>query len=234
MYTNPNATPYDFSDVFANSSYAGHIPEAIVGVVLAIFGIFLLIFLVVIILTIIINWKLLEKMGNEGWKAIIPVYNTWSLCEGIGLCPHWAWITVVASAVLSNVPVIGPLFASVVGIYFTVIFCISLSRSFGKSDGFAVLLFFFYPIVGFFLLKNDFLGAKPCHDYVFDDWIKLDKNKVQEANVVEEKKEETKEEEKKEEVKEEQVEETAKFCTSCGQKIEDDTKFCPGCGKEVN
>ena len=160
-------------------------------------------------------------MGNEGWKALIPVYNTWSLCEGIGLCPHWAWIVVVAGAVLSPIPGLGGLAATVITMYFAIIYCISLARTFGKSDGFAALLFFFFPIAGFFLLSGEYDGPKACHDIVFDDWIKTNKkeeNKVSEAKVVEEEK---------------KPEEDVKYCPACGTKVDKDTKYCPSCGKEL-
>lgn len=42
-------------------------------VFLAIVGIFVLLILAIIIIA---NWKLFEKAGEPGWKAIIPIYNT--------------------------------------------------------------------------------------------------------------------------------------------------------------
>ena len=186
--------------------------------------------LVVAILTVIINWKMLKKMGDEGWKSIIPVYNIWSICEGIGLTPHWGWIIVVAPTVLEVLPGIGAILGSAIVVYFYVIYCISIARAFGKSDGFGILLFFFYPIVGFILLSNDYAGKNPCHDFIFDDLIKLDKNgetttktnnasnaTVSEANVVSD-----------------NNAAPNKFCSSCGKQIEKDAKFCTNCGNQVN
>ena len=183
----------NYNDLFNNVINGSSVAPGILiglGIILLIIG---LICLVLAVLTVIINWKLLKKMGNEGWKAIIPVYNTWSICEGIGLCPHWAWITVVSSVVLTQIPVLGGLVASAVSIYFAIIYYISMARSFGKDDGYAVLLFFFFPIVGFFLLKNEYVGAKPCHDLLFDDIIKSvqkDASTTSEAKVVSEEKKE--------------------------------------------
>ena len=215
MYTDPSA---GFNNIVGGTSeFAG---VALAGI-LAFVAVIGLIVLVIAILTIIINWKLLTKMGNEGWKALIPVYNTWSICEGIGIFPHWSWITVVASAVLGGAAGIGALVASVITIYFGVIYNIALARSFGKEDSYAVLLFFFFPIVGFFLLKNDYLGAKGCHDIVMDDWFKLHKNNSDEAQVVSETK--TEDTAKKE----------SKFCSACGKELKEDSKFCPSCGKEI-
>ena len=58
--------------------------------------------------------------------------------------------------------------------------------------------------------------------------------KIEEANVVDEKKEEVKEE-KKETKKETKKESTAsKFCTECGTKLTKEAKFCPECGKKAN
>ena len=56
-----------------------------------------------IICSIIGKWKIFEKAGEEGWKAIIPVYNTYILCQITGTNPYWL-IVVFAGALLSAVP----------------------------------------------------------------------------------------------------------------------------------
>ncbi len=215
MYINP----FDnFSDIVGGTGEFLGFALASILLFLAILG---LIILIIVILTVIINWKLLTKMGNEGWKALIPVYNTWSLCEGVGIFPHWSWIIVVASSAFAGAPGLGAIIASVVAVYFGVIYNIALARSFGKEDSYAILLFFFFPIVGFFLLKNDYLGAKGCHDIVMDDWFKFHKNDSNEAKVVSENKTEDK------------TKKDSKFCSSCGHELKEDDKFCSSCGKEL-
>lgn len=53
----------------------------------AIFTILAIIFIPLLIFTIILvtaNYKLFTKAGEEGWKSLIPIYNTW-----INGCSWW-------------------------------------------------------------------------------------------------------------------------------------------------
>ena len=38
----------------------------------------MLIFIAISILMIVANWKLFTKAGEEGWKCLIPIYNTYT------------------------------------------------------------------------------------------------------------------------------------------------------------
>ena len=42
------------------------------------------------VIAIIAWWKLFEKAGEKGWKAIIPVYNTYILFKICGI-KNWFW-----------------------------------------------------------------------------------------------------------------------------------------------
>lgn len=42
-------------------------------------GVGLVISLGLLVLTIVASWKLFEKAGLQGWKAIIPIYSTYCL-----------------------------------------------------------------------------------------------------------------------------------------------------------
>ena len=42
------------------------------------------------VVTAVAMWKVFEKAGQKGWKALIPVYNYWVLCEIAGR-PGW-WV----------------------------------------------------------------------------------------------------------------------------------------------
>ncbi|WP_294467965.1 DUF5684 domain-containing protein [uncultured Anaerofustis sp.] len=37
--------------------------------------------LILIVLTILARWKVFEKAGEKGWKALIPFYGTFTLCK---------------------------------------------------------------------------------------------------------------------------------------------------------
>jgi hypothetical protein len=40
----------------------------------------LVLLLVLVVLPLIANWNIYKKMGEPGWKGIIPYYNTYVLC----------------------------------------------------------------------------------------------------------------------------------------------------------
>lgn len=82
-------------------------------------------------------WKIFEKAGQEGWKAIIPIYNSYVLIKIVGK-PGW-WLILY--------------FIPIVNIIYIIWTYNMLSKSFGKDEGFTIgLLLFgiiFFPILGF-------------------------------------------------------------------------------------
>lgn len=65
------------------------------------------------ILVIIGTWKILEKAGEQGWKALIPFYNKYTMYKTFWK-KKWFWVQFIPAAVL--VPIITILFvASIVG-----------------------------------------------------------------------------------------------------------------------
>ena len=89
------------------------------------------------VLYIVIMWKIFEKADEEGWKALIPVYNTITLLKIVG--KPWWWM------LLLIIPIVN-LVIAIIAIH-------RLSRSFGFSTGFTVGLIFlpiiFSAILGF-------------------------------------------------------------------------------------
>lgn len=100
-------------------------------------GPFLLFCLAIAVFFIICMWKIFEKAGQEGWKAIIPIYNVYVLTIIIG--KPWYWV------ILMCIPYLNIIW----GIWATNL----LSKSFGKTEGFTVGLLLlgivFYPILAF-------------------------------------------------------------------------------------
>lgn len=100
-------------------------------------GAFLMFWLVVSVFMIVCMWKIFTKAGQEGWKAIIPIYNLYVLTQIVG--KPWWWL------LLCCIPFVN----IVIGIWLTNL----LSKSFGKSEGFTIGLIFlgivFYPILAF-------------------------------------------------------------------------------------
>lgn len=94
--------------------------------------------LAVAIVTIIGMWKLFEKAGYDGWKAIIPFYNSYILTEISGQ-NGWMFL-------LMFIPGVGALIWSIM-------VSLKLAPAFGKETGFAIGLILlapiFYCILGF-------------------------------------------------------------------------------------
>ena len=82
-------------------------------------------------------WKMFEKAGEAGWKAIIPIYNLLILLKIVGR--EWWWI------ILMLIPI--------VGIIIWIIVALDLAKVFGRGIGFAIglifLPFIFVLILGF-------------------------------------------------------------------------------------
>jgi len=99
--------------------------------------IFFIIYLAIVVLEIAALWMVFTKAGKPGWAAIVPFYNTWTMCE-VAKRPGW-WL------VLFFIP-----FVNIV-VWFIV--AIDLAKAFGKTTGYgvglALLSFIFLPILGF-------------------------------------------------------------------------------------
>jgi hypothetical protein len=75
-------------------------------------------------------WKTFQKAGEEGWKAIIPIWNTLVQLKIVGR--PWWWLLL--------------LLIPVVNIIVFIIVMNDLSKSFGKGTGFTVGLVILNPI----------------------------------------------------------------------------------------
>lgn len=93
----------------------------------------ILLFLAVTVASVIAVWKVFEKAGQAGWKAIIPIYNTVTMCRIAGLS---GWFVL-----LVFIPYIG----LIPGIYLLY----RVSRSFGHGAGMAILMLL---VIGTFIL----------------------------------------------------------------------------------
>lgn len=203
---------------------------ALVGVIMILFAIAL----IFAIIGIIGQWKMFKKANEEGWKAIIPVYNVITLCKLVGVTPWWILI-VFAAGVLTSIPYLGALVGLVsfsVSIYFIIILSISTARSYNMSDGFGIgYIFnitkpFFYLATGI-MESATYVGPKPMADPVWDWLVKTfggnkntssnnvaSNNNVSEANVQEENNQ-------------------SRFCPNCGAQVSKDETFCSSCGGKL-
>ncbi len=124
-------------------------PEAI-GVILASMGIGLLIVFIIALPRVILKlalWKIFTKAGKKGWASIIPVYNTWTLLEIVGL-PGW----ISLFTILAFIPKLSTI-VSTAQLALSIVIAIKLAPLFGKEKSFAVGLIFlpfvFYPMLAF-------------------------------------------------------------------------------------
>ncbi len=85
-------------------------------------GLFLFLYLAVIALLVVSMWKIFEKAGEEGWKAIVPFYNSYTLFRIAGR-NGWGFL-------LMLVPIVNVVVA--------VMLSLDLAKHFGKSSAFGV------------------------------------------------------------------------------------------------
>ncbi len=56
--------------------------------------------LIFYVLMVIAGWKIFEKAGEKGWKALIPLYNTYIFYKIVGM-KKWFWALLISSLVIS-------------------------------------------------------------------------------------------------------------------------------------
>jgi len=90
-----------------------------------------------LVLYIATGWRIFQKAGRPGWEAIIPIYNLLIFLKIVG--KPWWWIFLMCVPAINWV--------------FTIWTFNMFSKSFGKSEGFTALLFFFsfifFPVIAF-------------------------------------------------------------------------------------
>lgn len=161
-----------FSDVENVFDQFGSSESAVVFITI-IFLFFVFLFVIAAAFKIVARWIFFRKCGKGGWEAIVPVYNEITLLKTAGM--NWWWIFILYStSVISIIETImdsyesfggysyytSPIFtfmsifvsliaiaASVFVILTRIGEGINISKRFGKSGGYAVLIIFFEPIM---------------------------------------------------------------------------------------
>lgn len=121
--------------------------------------------LVLYIVYVVGLWKLFEKLGLEGWKSIIPFYNSYVLGEKTWDAKFiiYLWVVAIASNIVGRMAGIGgfigvllSLISFILWVGFLVIrarFCYYNAKAFGYDLAYAVGWFFlpfvFTCIIGF-------------------------------------------------------------------------------------
>ena len=121
----------------SDSSYADMATFASVATLASLISTYSLIILAFYVLIIVAQWKIFTKAGQEGWKALIPIYNVVVLYKIIGLSP---WLLLLY--LLSVVPVVG----WIISIALSIVSTVKLAKAFNQSTAFIFGLLFLSPI----------------------------------------------------------------------------------------
>lgn len=100
-----------------------------------------------IVVLIVAMWRVFEKAGEAGWKAIIPLYNAYTLFRIAGR-NGWGFLL---------------MFIPVVNIFIAFVISLDLAKHFGKSPAFGVLGLFLFTIIGYLMLgfgDAEYVGTK--------------------------------------------------------------------------
>ena len=120
-----------------DSSYADMATFASVATLASLISTYSLIILAFYVLIIVAQWKIFTKAGQEGWKALIPIYNVVVLYKIIGLSP---WLLLLY--LLSVVPVVG----WIISIALSIVSTVKLAKAFNQSTAFIFGLLSLSPI----------------------------------------------------------------------------------------
>ena len=184
---------------------------------------FLFLAFIMLILKIVSRWIFFKKCGEEGWKALIPVYTDVIFVKISGL--NWWWVlflyvTILQSIIsvisaysnLSYLQVISA-FASMlsfVAIFAKVNIGYNISKKFNINAGYAALIALLEPI-GLLIL-----GLSKNMNYDKDSVVSP--NGFIKGNTVESNNYRPNDTE---------------FCENCGNKIKKDSIYCENCGNKV-
>ena len=131
MYSTYSTYPYTTNSVNVGA-----------GLFAGFFGVFFVLCVIAwIVVTIIAEWKIFTKAGKEGWKALIPIYNAYSLLQILNMEPMLCFLSILPGA----------------NFMLGIVMNVRLAKSFGKGTGFAIGLILLEPI---FLMILGFGDAK--------------------------------------------------------------------------
>jgi len=152
-----------------------------------------------------------RKASQPGFAAFVPFYREYIMCQVTGLNSWWTAIF----AASCFIPMIGVF----ISLYFRVLVVVSMTKSFGKSDAWAIGLFFLGPI--FYLIlgvgSSTYLGPKPMHDIIFKEKDVNDNKDYKPA----------------EDQYSSIVQNHNNYCVNCGTEIVQGSNECHNCGKRI-
>jgi len=90
----------------------------------------------IILIQVLSFWQIFTKAGYDGWKAIIPVYNTYILSK-IGNQPLWVFVL---------------LFVPLLNILPAILIPVGVAKAFGKGLVFAIFGLMVFSFFGYMYL----------------------------------------------------------------------------------
>ena len=204
------------------SRYLGEGLMALFGGFIVIIG---LLIIAVLVLEIYAKYRVFQKAGKNGWEAIVPFYNSWVLCEIVGV-KWWFFLIMNATYIagLIGLSGISPIL-SVATIAGSFAVNYNLAIKFKKDPisygiGLTLLPVIFYSIFAFSKDINFDENAKvSSYGFITEEKVEDIKNNK------ETKTSNTENPTKKNSTKK------AKFCKNCGAELSSG-KFCSNCGAE--
>jgi hypothetical protein len=91
---------------------------------------------VILLIQVLSYWQVFAKAGYEGWKSLIPIYNSYILTK-IGSQPIWVFIL---------------LFIPFINIIASILIALALAKSFGKGPLFAIFGLVIFSYFGYMYL----------------------------------------------------------------------------------
>lgn len=190
------------------------------GFLIMIFMIFLVFILIVFLVDGLSRCFIFKKAGKPVWAAFVPIYNNVVECEVCGVNTMWVWINLGLSAIQGFIPFLSIVYL-IANVYFRILTAISMSKSFGKDDGFGICTFFFRPICYLILGcgVSQYVGAIPMEDHIMGMFcVKNNATNTSATNVVN------------------NVTSTVnevRNCSSCGAPIKPNENYCGSCGNKI-
>jgi hypothetical protein len=92
--------------------------------------------LIIILIQVLSFWQVFTKAGYEGWKSIVPFYNTYILSK-IGSQPVWVFVL---------------LFIPFINIIGTILISLGVAKAFSKGPLFAIVGLVLFSFFGYMYL----------------------------------------------------------------------------------
>ncbi|MBP5530039.1 MAG: hypothetical protein J6X80_08320 [Lachnospiraceae bacterium] len=145
------------------SSYGSNASDVISAIMLSSFAIvYIILFIVLFVIMfaliafiIVCNWKILQKAGEPGWKAIIPFYNYYSIADIALFKPTSIVVFIVFTVSMVITPCAAiPWVAIILGwlVWLAMMLAngvlnFGIAKAFGQDIAICVLAIFFAPVI---------------------------------------------------------------------------------------